>query len=123
MPTLRAISLQTNAWVATVAACLVAGSLLLAWRSRNLDRLLALTIIASVLFSPHAYVHDISVFAVAAGLQTSTALRSVLLLPWPAVVMASQPSAFPLTYAVAGLAVAVVLGAKESKSWRQRPAI
>jgi hypothetical protein len=123
MPTLRAIGLQTNAWVAIVAACLVAGSLFLAWRNRSLNRLLALTIIASVLFSPHAYVHDTAVFTVAAGLQTSTALRSLLLLPWPAVVMAFQPSAFPLTYAIAGLAAAVVLGTKESKSWRRRPAM
>lgn len=123
MPTLRAIGLQTNAWVAIFAGCLVAGGLLLTWRSRDMNQLMALAIIASVLCSPHAYVHDIAVFAVAAGLQTSAALRSLLLLPWPAAVLALEPSAFPLAYAVAGLAVMVVLGLKECNSWRQQPVI
>lgn len=123
MPTLRAIGLQTNGWVALFGGCLAAGGLLLAWRSRDMNRLVAAAVIASVLFSPHAYVHDVAVFAVAAGLQTSTALRSMLLLPWPAAVMAFEPSVFPMAYAVAGLVAVVALGLKESNSWRQQPAI
>lgn len=116
MPTLRAISLQTNIWVAIFAAFLAAGGLLLAWRRRGLNQLLAGAIIASVLLSPHAYVHDVAVFAVAAGLQTSSALRSLLLLPWPVAVMAFQPSVFPLTYAIAGLAVIVICALVDSRA-------
>lgn len=82
MATLRAVGLQTNILLAILPAIAIGFALFRACQAGALNRALPIAIVASVLFSPHAYFQDASSFVVAAAFSGSGLLLSATILPW-----------------------------------------
>ena len=101
MATLRAIGIQTHVGVAILLAIGVLAVLFLTCRSRDIARALPVAMVASLLLSPHAYVHDAATFAVVAGFPAGALLRVWLMIPWPTGLMGTD--AFGVTYVIVGL--------------------
>jgi hypothetical protein len=105
MLTLRAIGLQTHPLFVLLSAIAVGVSFIRACRSAEIERALPIAIIASVILSPHAHIHDASTFAIAAGFSGMGALIGAVLLPWTVLMVLIADVAFPYTYALLGLAI------------------
>lgn len=105
MLTLRAIGLQTHPLIALLPAIAVGAALVRACRSREIERALPIAVVASVLLSPHAHIHDASTFVIAAGFSGIGALIGLMLLPWPVLMVLVTEVAFPFTYVLLGLAI------------------
>jgi hypothetical protein len=103
MATLRAIGLQTNVLVAVLPAIAIGVALFRACQAGALDRALPIAIVASVLFSPHAYFQDASSFVVAAAFSGSGLLISAAVLPWTLLAVPIQNVA--LAYVALGLVI------------------
>lgn len=108
MATLRAIGLQTNVVVAVLLAIAVGVALVRACRAGALERALPISIVASVLLSPHAYPQDASSFAVAASFSGSGLLIGATILPWPLLAMVIEYAAYPFAYVAIGLVIIAV---------------
>lgn len=103
MATLRAVGLQTNVLFAILPAIAIGVALLRACQAGALGRALPIAIVASVLFSPHAYFQDASSFVVAAAFSGSGLLLSAAVLPWTLLAVPIQHVA--LAYVALGIVI------------------
>jgi hypothetical protein len=94
MSNLRAVGIHLGPAGLVPAALAVAASLLVILRRGGFDEQFAGALFGSLLLSPHTYIQDYSVVAIAAALIPSTPLRYLVLLPWT--YLGSSTNSLPL---------------------------
>ena len=96
MSNLRAVGIHWGPAGLVPAAVVVVASLLVIFRRGGFQEQFAGALFGSLLLSPHTYIQDYSVVAVAAALIPSTPLRYLVLLPWT--YLGSNTNSLPLAF-------------------------
>lgn len=83
MGNIRALNIYCGPWVAAIAIVLTIACFYTVLRQGAFSQKVSAAILTALLVSPHTYWQDYSLVAIVAMLTDNTAVRILLLLPWP----------------------------------------